>query len=78
MLPDPYDVPSFAPEPFVRIPITPLIVGELFRPESGVRLRPGRMFRAPVPEAPVHEDGDAFRPEYDVRSPPHAGNDRTV
>ena len=35
-------------------------------------MRPSAVIRAPVPEAPIHEDGEAQPGEGEIRAPTHS------
>ena len=60
MRPYSYNFPAECLKPFIRVGIALPVGYNLITPEVGVLLRPRAMLRAAVPEAPVHENGDAL------------------
>lgn len=72
MLPDPHDVPAVRGERAALRGVT-LLVGEKFRvPEVCIPFRFGCVKRTAMPEASVHEDGQPFPAEDEVRPYPYA------
>jgi hypothetical protein len=57
--PDPDNLPPSLGQTHVRIGVAPTIRLDLASPPVGVGLRPGGMFGAAVPEAPIDEDRNA-------------------
>src|SRR5262245_36021597 len=73
MLPDADWLPTMRAELFVSVGVTRPVALDLPAPPVRVRPRFAAVIRAPVPEAAVHEDRDAGRPEHKVRPAPYLG-----
>jgi hypothetical protein len=56
MLPKPQHGPPAGSQQSVRVPVPTYVGFDLRAPPLGIRLRPGRMLRAAVPKASVHEN----------------------
>lgn len=78
MLPNADWQPPGRTEPFVGIAVTPSVGLNLFAPERGVGLRPGRVLGAAMPEAAIDEHCDSGRSEDDVGASTEAGQYRAV
>ena len=72
MLPETDDLPSGLPQPRVGVGVAGAVRLELAAPPLGVRLGPGTVLGAGVPEAAVREDGHPSPREENVRPPPKA------
>ena len=72
MFPDPDDVPAGCRERGVRHPVSLDVPPQLGLPVPGVVGRLAAMLRTGVPEAAIHEHGDATRGERDVGPDPLA------
>ena len=72
VFPNSHDSPASFPQSDVGVAIATPVVSQLGPPKRGIRLRCRGMKRAAVPEAAVHEDGNAFRTEGDVDLSPDA------
>ena len=67
MLPNAENLPSLVPKGPVDKAI-PILVGlEFPLPEVGIGLRACRMKRTPMPEAPIHKDGELLPMENEIR-----------
>lgn len=76
MLPDPDYCPAGRPEPGIGISVPPPIAGDLLRPVPPIDVMGAlAMFRAPVPEAAIHEDSNPGSTEHDVGTAPSPRND---
>jgi hypothetical protein len=67
--PDADDRPSCLLEVGISAPVTRDVGLDLLPPPFRVRLRPGHVFRAAVPEATVDEDSNSGTRENDVGAP---------
>ena len=80
MFPYAKDAPACPAHGAVHQPIAGLVAGELLFPERRIALGLGSVFGTAVPETAVHEYGQPFPPEYEIRLakdfliPPPAGN----
>lgn len=72
MLPDPHNNPSVVSQTAVGVPVSRHVGGDLLSPPLCVCFGSRTVNRAPVPEAAVHEDGDAKARKGDVGASSHS------
>ena len=80
MFPNPKDTPARFPQCPRHEPVTNLIAGNLFAPESGITLGLCSVLGAAMPETAVHKNGEFVFGENEIRLaedfliPPPAGD----
>ena len=68
MLPNTQNAPAELPQLARHPPVTHFVGRKLFQPERPVVYGHGRVLRAAMPEAAVHEDDNALLAEGEIRS----------
>jgi hypothetical protein len=68
MFPGSDDDPTSGSQPRVGIGIAPSVGEDLLSPEAPIRLWPGPVIWATMPEAPVNENCDLGAPKDDIGS----------
>jgi hypothetical protein len=66
VLPEPQHRPPAGPQQGVRVPVPTYVGFDLRPPPRSIRLRPGRMLRAAVPKASVHENSHLVGDERQI------------